>query len=76
MNTIQEHWENLSATAPKETTEAEMSRLKHAFYAGAATLAKIEFAACNGKISPEAALAILDGCHDEIEQYHDQVYAS
>ncbi len=70
MNTIQQEWVIFSDLCSlNELSDDEQKNMKRAFYCGCMAVFKIEDSITNGKISHQAALAIIDNLQDECVQF-------
>lgn len=74
MNTIQEQWISFEAlVVPKNAHKIQRQEMRRAFYTGAEAMMRIEMNISSVGISEDAAVAILDGCRDEMKIFCEQV---
>lgn len=74
MNSIQEQWEAFSALViPKGASKTQITEMRRAFYAGAESVLRIQWAIGDSAISEDAGVAILEGVHDECRRFADDV---
>lgn len=73
MNTIQERWESFKKDViPEDAPEFQVQDMKRAFYSGVIAMMNIDLVVSEDGVSDEAAVAMLEGCHQEARQYvHD-----
>ncbi len=74
MNTIQEQWSTfLAQVVPKDAADIQINEMRLAFYAGVTAMMHIEDVISNEKVSVNAAIAILEGVHDECHRFVSDV---
>ncbi len=74
MNTIQEQWELFAAlVVPKDAPPIQRQETRRAFYAGAEAMARIQFAVGDKAMSEDAGVQVLEGCHDELRRFAQQM---
>lgn len=66
MNTVQDQWERFRKhVVPKDAPPVQVQEMRRSFYAGVEAMLRIQFAISDGAMSEDAAVAILEGVHDE-----------
>lgn len=72
MNTIQEQWESFhSLVVPKNAPPVQVTEMRRAFYSGVEAMLRIQWAL--GDMSEDAAVAALEGVHDECRRFADEI---
>lgn len=73
MNTVQEQWQIFSAlVVPKDAPEVQITEMRRAFYAGVEAMLRIQWA-IGGIENEEAAVAMLEGVHDECRRFSVEI---
>lgn len=77
MNTIAEQWELLErAVMLKDAPPVQRQEMRRAFYSGAGAILHMQWSISGDKsISEDAAVAIMEGWHDECQRFAQQVAA-
>lgn len=74
MNTIQEQWNSFAAlVVPKDASPVQRQEMRRAFYAGAEAMTRIQFAVGDLAMSEAVGVQVLEGCHDELRRFAQQV---
>lgn len=68
MNTIQQQWETFAkAVMPPNASPVQVREMRRAFYGGCEAMMRIQWNVAD--MSEEAGIAVLQGCHEEVEQF-------
>lgn len=74
MNTIQQEWESFrDEVIPDDAPNIQIIEMRRAFYAGAQAVLNLQIAITGPEISEDAGAAIIEGWHDELRIFADQV---
>jgi len=74
MNTVAEQWALFSsAVMPKDAPSVQRQEMRRAFYSGAEAVLRLQYAIGDKAVSEDAAVAIIEGWHDECRRFAQQV---